>query len=378
MSAEVLKALDQLDKLLKGQIVQGGNSEQNVWAGSSHQEQQIPKPAPNGTDYDPSKDIAHKAISEMTDSEIKHYYRMRKSRKPNPRAAELEIERLPGVSKSLCDACYGNCRINKSVCGRCSGFGILFNVNSEESKYAIKSIAEKYNLHKSGSMSEGGATGDADPTPTNMPSYESTKVDNGGKMVAKAEDEEDEYDDLEDIDDVDEEDDEDDGADEFAKKSVGGKKAKKGMTKGGKSTRKSISDLNYGMQVILKSLQDLVVRTDSNSQIINQLAELQSTMTKSLTGVDDRSAARAPKSVSQNVQVLNKGFVDQAPGGEPTSGLRYEPRDIVKAAGEMACKSLIDASQVVVLETTSNWDPRVVEKVQRYMDHENRREQASF
>jgi hypothetical protein len=308
MSAQLLKTLDELDQLLKGQITQGGNSEVREWAGSDHSDQSIPKPAPNGTDYRPTKDIAHKAMADLTNEEIEYFLKSRRSGRPNFRAAELEIERLPGVRKSQCGACsgYGDDQITKGLCGICGGHGVVFDVLNEQTAQIVKSICDKYNVGKSGSAHTGGASGEADPTPKAMTAFEKKKVDKKGQMVAKGK-----MNDMMDAGMPEEE-----GEDEMP---TGMKKGKMGegmdpmMLEGGEETdkgkmdmgdlglddidetKKSLWALNKGMQTILHTMKSLVGQVNTHGEYIEQVTGGQ--INKGFSLDSQRLPAGPPRSI---------------------------------------------------------------------------------
>lgn len=386
MSAQLLKTLDELDQLLKGQITQGGNSEVREWAGSDHMDQSIPKPAPNGTDYRPTKDIAHKAMADLTNEEIEYFLKSRRTGQPNFRAAELEIERLPGVRKSVCTNCsgYGQDSISKSLCGICGGHGVVFDVLNEQTAQIVKSICDKYNVGKSGSAHTGGASGDADPTPKAMTAFEKKKVDNGGKMVAKGK--------MNDMKDggMPEEDDEDPTMPAGMKKGkMGdgmdpimldvGKKTGKDDLDEMDETKKSLWALNKGMQTMLHTMKSLVGQVSRHGEFLEQASG--GNINKGFS-LEDRQPARPPRSISSNIRVAERGWADQAPGGYGNDqyvakGLgpnaspyvsRYDMITLQKSASAMACAGDLDPMEVVRLDSGSQLNSQVVRTIEGWID----------
>jgi hypothetical protein len=332
MSNELLKNLEDLDNLLqKAQICRGGNSERREWAGSDHTDEQIPSPAPDGTTYKPQKTVANKAVGDMTLDELEHYLALRKSGIPNPRAAEEEILQMEGVTKSICPSCngVGQDAINKSMCGVCGGHGIIFECGNEQSVQMAKSIADRHNVGPD-SMSKGKR---AETTPTSAESFVGENASKGGDDPDM---------DLEDLeaslasltkaDNYD--DDDDDGDDD----DFGGDSEEMG---------KSLEALNYGMRVLLKSMKEILEVNDDTSELVQALAKSQVSMTKSLTGVEEARPARAPLAAGPGLRVLEKGFIDAAPGG---GGSTYDASSLKKAASDMVYHGKLDAMEVLRMD----------------------------
>jgi len=365
--SSLLKNLEEIDQLLKAQITRGGNSEQKKWAGGTSEDESIPSPAPNGTNYESSKDIAHKAVGDLSTRELELFLNMRKSRPANPRAAEEEILRIPGVSKSICGDCsgVGGDAVNKSMCGTCGGHGIVFDVPNAAAIQMIKSIADKYNLNKGGSSHSGGASGGADPTPSSAEPFEGSKLDANGKKISKKQSEKEDKEEMAkggkkakkggdglpefikekmDDNDIDDDDDDDDEVEE-------------------KSVKKSLNRLSKSMYVLLKSFKELASRQDEMGSILEAVGTNQVNMTKSL--FSEPEAARGPKGAyPSQVRVLEKGFPQDAPGG----GLRYTRNDIVKAAGAMAIEGKLDPMNVLRLDSGSEVDDKVIKSIEGFLD----------
>ena len=193
--AQLEANLTELDSVLqKSQIVQGGNSSRQSWAGSEFEKVSPPNNTPNGTDYVPPKTIAHKAISEMSDAEIEHYMEMRKAGVANPIAAEQEIlSTVADVAKAQCPVCEGT-QISKSnfnePCEHCNGFGYVWLCKSEQAQEQIEEIEKKWNVDKIGkgggpqAKNKGGGRGAADTTPPSGRPYRKEALDDTGEDVA--------------------------------------------------------------------------------------------------------------------------------------------------------------------------------------------------
>jgi hypothetical protein len=355
--SRLLENLETVDSLLKAQITRGGNSKRKDWSGGKSEDQSIPGVAPNGTDYSPSKDIAHKAVGDMSNEELEYYLNMRKSQKPNPRAAEAEIEALPGVTKSLCDVCGGVGSLHKSICGNCSGHGVVFEVSDPSQHAIIKSIVDKYNLSKANDL------GDASTTPKKMPKYENEKEDHTGKAAKSKGDCDDEDDiskgkkakkgDLDDVPDFlkpskkkDKDEDFDEDFDEDSMKSV----------------KKSLEYISESLITILKSQESIIDEVSHHRQILNGS---QQSISKSMGGYE---AARAPKSVNaSNVHVLNKSFAQDAPGFQD-GGPKYDLETIKKGASAMALNKSLSTMEVLRLDSGAPVDERVFKSIEEYID----------
>lgn len=367
MSSQLLKNLEEIDQLLKAQITRGGNSDRKEWAGSKSKDEDVPSPAPNGTNYVSTKDIAHKAIEDLSTDELEAYLNMRKSQPANPRAAEEEILRIPGVSKSICDDCGGAGRdaLSKSFCGTCGGHGIVFDVPNAEAIQMIKSIADKYNLGKGGHPHSGGASGSADPTPSKMEPFEAEKLDRSGKDVSKKRKDKDEYKDEINKAKKKMKKGDDEGLPEFIKEKMEDDEDDEEMEE--KSVKKSIAKLTESMYVLLKSVKSLAEQQNEMGSVLEAVGSNQVNISKSLVN-EGPQAARTPRAIDpRQVQVLNKGFVTDAPGyaeGAP----RYGRDVLLKAAGQMAVEGKLGTMEVLRLDSNSPIEDKILKSIEGWID----------
>ena len=346
--SNVLHKLEELtDMLEKAQIVRGGNSSVSSWAGSPHMKEGMPNNAPNGTDYKPAK-LAKKSIEDMTNDEVEHYLMMRKSGLPNPRAAEEEIAALEGVTKSICPSCggAGKDHMSKSMCGTCGGHGVVFECETEYAQQMAKSIADKYNV---GDLSKAEKKDDLDAELDEL--EEAIDV-----MSGKAEK----------------------GMKKGDMKKRGGIWSKKGKhedhdmekmymameeddDEGMEKTKKSMEALNVGMRVLLKSLKTMMEEQAEQQELLNALANSHVTVAKSLTG---SAPARGPLAQGAGLRVLEKGFVDMAPGGQQ----QYSAEDIKKGASQMVYTGELDRMEVLRMDAGVGLAPEVETKIVNWLN----------
>lgn len=358
--AELMKGIRNLDTLMKAQIVQGGNSSVNEFAGSDHTDQDIPTPAPNGTNYQPKQDIAHKSVDQMSVKELEAYLTYRKSGRPNLQAAILEIEQLEGVTKSLCGSCGGQ------GCATCGTAGVIFRYPNDTIGKAAVAIADKWccgpnnnpDLNKGQNVNAGGAQGDADPTPTGATDVIPVKTDDSGIMVGKA-----------------------NGNDE-----------EEGMVPDGGEEGAEMAyskALAEGLQITMKGLQQVMAQQAEMKALIEANAGLTQTIGKSIyAGAQTPAqgsqpqAARAPRSAGSpgsglNIQPLQKGVVPTGqdlgggagatqPEGEKRQYTREEWRSMTKSAGDMIYAGMIDPMTVVRMESDVRPDDDTLNKIEAF------------
>lgn len=359
---ELLRNLDEVDALMKSQIVQGGNSERREWAGSGWEDEGVPSNTKNGTDYRPPRGatVAHKALADCTEEEIQQYLAMRKSRTPNPRAAEEEILALEGVTKSLCPSCSGAGRneITKSLCDVCGGHGILFDCANEDVEKAVQDIADKYNVGgmDMGKAGPSGVDGDGDTTPAKMDPFEPVKLDNTGQMVGKGDDEPGEM--------MGEEMGEEEM--EFGEDEAKAKKCAKSFEK---AVTENLVSLTKGLKQMWAELQAIKKGQENTGEIVHRLGNHQVKMSKSLlapvNGSADRAPARAPQAA--NTQVLSKGFVGSEPGAQG-DGLRYSLPDIKKSASQMVYEGKLDPMEVYRLDSNVEVSEQTLRNIETWID----------
>lgn len=387
------RSLNELESLMnKAQIVQGGNSEKKTWAGSNYEEQNSRNTAPNGTDYEPENDIAHKALLDsMSDEELENYYAMRKSGLPNPAMAEREIyQRIPGVEKKICKACLGTqYQLNKSTgqfqdCPVCEGYGFRWRVPDDNGVAMVKAIAAKYNLNKAkqhphGVAEDGGEEG-ADTTPADSttggpeqeeennknfppnPSSPRKKVEKAQKKMKKMLGDED----VDEDEDVPVSKDKEREGEELAEllggedeeKACGSKKAKKSLSPTERELAKSYlaltkahAEMAEQNELLAKAVEELYESQGQQADLLSSLSKSflevskgllsdggsKSDMNKSMGG--RREPARPPK--TSQVQWIEKSFVDNVPGTENQE--QFSGEEINKALEEMvAAKEITD------------------------------------
>lgn len=402
--AQVMDSLEELDELLnKAQIVQGGNSERREWAGSKWEDESIPNDTPNGTDYVPPKKVTRKGMDQMPVDEIERYVQMRKSGAPNPIAAENEIlQSVPGVEKAICPKCEGTQRdvLTKSNCEKCNGFGFVWMVPTRESASLIKSIEAKWNVSKAvqpphGKNTGGGAEG-ADTTPKDGEDAGSEQkpetVPNGStpnpsvkKALAKAK----QLFDAKQEEDVAEEDvpgggvpeegGEEEG-DELAELLGGGKSKGKCATKKGLDSEivgrtistmiKALTHFADRLDSVGASVQDLYQVQSEQADLVNGMAKSMVDVQKSMTPAGNgngRRPAHAPKAVTNNVQVLQKGFVDSAPESEG-GGNKYDFNTLKKGAVKMAITGKMDKRIGLRMDTGEMPEEKIVKSIESFID----------
>jgi len=351
----LLHSIDHLDDLLsKSQIVTGGNSERREWAGSQHTDEKIPSPAPDGTSYQPDKPIAHKSIAEMSNEEIQSFLELRKSGLPNVRAAEAEIERLPGVHKSICGDCVGVGQdvMRKSRCGNCAGHGIVFAYPDAMTGQQAMAIADKYNcgpnsISKSQPSNEGGARAqdpDASSVPKTMTDYNPDKKGETSQDVAKG----------------------------------GGECDEDLLPEEGEEWMKSLRTIQKGLHAALASLKEQGARLAHVEQLATASGRTTSNMAKSFSGYQgnpdqSRVPARGPMAQGhglqinpQDVQVLNKS---QGPGlqQQPQEISRDQWTEMKKSATALVYEGKLDPGVVLRMDTDQMPTPEIMQMIQERM-----------
>ena len=413
--AQLEANLTELDSVLqKSQIVQGGNSSRQSWAGSEFEKVSPPNNTPNGTDYVPPKTIAHKAISEMSDAEIEHYMEMRKAGVANPIAAEQEIlSTVADVAKAQCPVCEGT-QISKSnfnePCEHCNGFGYVWLCKSEQAQEQIEEIEKKWNVDKIGkgggpqAKNKGGGRGAADTTPPSGRPYRKEALDDTGEDVAgedtdienpgvsksvrdtmremsymdtalnKATDDED----ME-LEEEDEEDEED--VEKCAKKAL----ETEMIFRSFQTLNRSQGTLLQEVTSLRKSVAILQGMLDQQFDVIHALAKSQSTIGKSLlsdistnTGNADRFRrvpARSPRAVTNggDVKIIQKSWADAAPEGrtvgESSSGnARYSKKQLQAGVWDMIQKSLVDRRVGLRLDANAALEEELLARIEKHLD----------
>lgn len=407
--AQMMRSLSELEDMIeKAQIVQGGNSERKSWAGSDWDDQTMPKSTPNGTDYVPPKKVARKALDTMPVEDIERYLEMRKSGAPNPIAAEAEIlQTVPGVEKAICPKCEGTQRdlLAKSRCEKCNGFGFVWMVPNHESASMIKSIEAKWNVSKAVSPEHGHNVGGGDDRATTTPkdgdkeekpeTVNSTpnvkkalkKVQKQIKKAMEGEEfvpekkefppaKEDNEEDIAAKDEGDEGAGDDSGADSL-EDILEGEKEEKCVNKGlsaklvGRTLDvlvKSMALFTDRMDAMAGSINDIYEVQREQSDLVNSVAQSVVGVQKSLTGPSDMPRpARAPKAVTQNVQVLQKGFVDSAPGTND-GGPRFDFSTLKKGATKMIINGKLDKHVGLRMDAGEVPEDKIVKSIEAYID----------
>lgn len=422
--AQLLENLGAIEGLLaKAQITRGGNSERRTWAGSDWTDESMPNSTPNGTDYKPKSPIAHKALSECTAEEVRDYLEgLAKGdvygTMPNPIAAEQEIMATLGpqrVAKSRCPLCDGT-MVSKSnsneACPKCKGHGYIWAVKSQEDYDIIKSIESKWNLNKGGPQGKniGGGRGAADTTPPPTSRMRKEALDTTGEDVAGAEDEMDNPNaskgvsgadprarqEAEDMDafmskakgDDDEEEEEVD--EEVEEKYMGKSISDEIAFRSFQTINRSQAALMDQVEELGKAIAFLMSQQDQIFELSAAVAKSQAAQIRASLGGQVSSqfdnieiqksnkiypmAARAPKSVSHNVQIVEKSFADQAPGSQEgtfsTQGKsRFDVWQLTKGASDMLVKGLISDHRIVTrLEAGSIPDEDTLRSIEKHID----------
>lgn len=374
--AELMQSIHSMDAALKSndmvksQIVQGGNSSVNQWAGSDHSDQNTPRPAPNGTDYVPQQGITHKSVDQMSTAELEAYLAFRKSGKPNLQAALFEIEQTLGdqIQKSLCASCMGQ------GCGVCGHSGVKLGFLNDQAGEIAKAIADKWNcgpnnnpnMHKAQNYNAGGAGGEADPTPTTAQPEIKPKVDNGGLMVGK-------------------------GGEEGnpAGGAMGGEQP--GPEGQDVQFSKSENILAQGLEITMKGLQQLQESQRRMEELLAGQIQVQQSMVKSMTGqqVPTQPTQPQPSRGAQSVgtpgsglriEPLQKGMppngqnlghgagtVNQGQDGSETVQYDLETwRTLKKSASDMVFNGMLDPSHVVRMDSDIIPDVNTMAKIEAW------------
>ena len=437
VNPEVLKHIQEVDELLsKAQILRGDNSERRNWAGSSWEDTDVPSYAPNGTDYDPPKDVRRatnkkpfkKSVDEMSEAELERELLLRKSSAgmPNVEKARHEIlKSIEGVEETICPSCDGSKidHLSKSICGTCHGFGFCFTApeGMEKSVSAkIDAIAEKYNvgaeidaleksLEKAQKKNKGGGVGEADTTgnPSHM---ESEKEDFTGDAVFKG-DLDAMYGELEKTKKMMKKGDEaPEGGDINAQPPAGGNPAApqagaENLQMSKALTKEALLSIMDAQQLILKGMGQMLkkqshlekglrVSLDGQADIADLVADsatLQGHFFKGLFGATEQQsqdinksnnaqnrqpnqAARPPRASGRNIQILNKSFVDSAPGGDENPLQKYDHKTLIKGASQMCIDPTIPMDKrlnrrvVIGLEQGVVPEEKILKSIVAYID----------
>lgn len=398
----IMKQFEEAENFFKAQIVGGANSDPKTWAGSSSSEEDFPNVTPGGTDYEPkpgnqvkhvvsNKRSAKKAIFEMTDQELERELQFRKSSVPNPVQADYEImSTVPNVSKAVCKDCHGNSLYKGMYCGTCNNLGVTYHVETQQSADMVKSIQAKWNLHhidenfwKAKKAMEVEDVEDE----TEMPDLD----EYAGDMVAKGEEAaemmEDCAEDMDkgmdmDMDDIDEMDDMDKGSSEVMMEDLAEDmdKCKKGIAMALKGmafiARRQNALLKGGLlnASLSKSLSGQLGGMEQDvNWLVQSLSKAEGQVSKSINA--PAGPARAPRAAFRdNLQVIQKSHVDQAPGqdlgytgatteGHSPNGIKhsYDYTTLRKAATHLAIKGKINRRDAMIMET-GQWPEEKIEK----------------
>jgi len=377
---ELLKSLDRLENVInKGQIVNthvkkvGRNSERRDWAGSTWEDEDTPNNAKDGTNYTPEKGLA-KNINEMSEGEIQQYLQARKSGLPNAVKARQEIlKSVPGAREAMCNQCEGAGRQNdvrKSMCQGCGGHGTVLIAPTPEAQEMMKGIAARYNVsreayervRKGGAGHKGGGSGESDTTPSDLTADEPEKFDENGQAAFKGG--EDEYEDEMNMGKgEDDEDDEDD---------FGGDEEEFEM---GKALTQVLGAIVKSQKLILARQADLYRMVKATGQV--QVGIAKSLIDGAPADAGQPRAGRAPRALGPGLQIepLNKGWVDQAPGDESqgyANGGTYQPKydwqTLKKSAGNMAMAGQLDPHDVLRMDAGVDVPNNLVQKVEHWID----------
>lgn len=358
------------NSLVKSQIINdhvnrvGRNSERDQWAGSKWDSEEIPDNVPNGTNYESPQALA-KHLSTIPVEYLESYLQARKSQAaatPNAIGARNEIMSvIKGVTEQTCGRCRGSGRLNKSMCGGCGGHGFFLKAPANAVALA-KSIAAKYNaddsaFFKGGSGATGGAQDDADTTPTHLTEYEEEALDHHGEAAFKSDYDDEGYEGDQDGEYSRDDDKEDEDEDEYAKGYA-------------RSVHNALNTLVKSNELILKRQRDLFKRQNDIASLVGASTQHQVDITKSLYGQPQQSTrpqpGRGPKAV-QSGQVLQKGFVDQAPGSQEGE-LKYSWEQLKKSAGYMARNKMLADFDVLRMETGRDVPNQLIETVTAFID----------
>jgi len=211
----VVNIFDEMEKVLKAQIVGGPGSnplegkgsamtnQGKDWAGSSQTDLEFPNTTPNGTDWKPKsgdstthstgRGNTRKSVKDFSEAELARELEFRKSGVPNPTKADQEImTTVGGVTKAVCPTCDGNALMKGQYCQSCNNLGHIYSVETNEAASMIKGIQQKWNVDKidadfwkSQNVNTGGGVDEADTTPKNLTNERGEKEDHTGEMVAK-------------------------------------------------------------------------------------------------------------------------------------------------------------------------------------------------
>lgn len=409
----LLKHLEMIDQQLqKSQLVNSKlkNSERSDWAGSEWTEEaDDTKSAPGGTDYNPPKKGVFKNIDQMSEEEIQRHLAMRKSRLANPIAAEAEIlKSVPGVEKAICPKCDGTQydALTKSVCDQCNGFGYVWMVPNSDSARMIKSIEAKWNVTKAMPQPKGthqpGGKGDANPCQTDAdPSKKPEKVGPAARSISKAKEianalnkakkgiedllketedkkpnpfaKDDDEDEMEDKDYQNDEELMDEGEEDE-------EKCVKGISNGvlARSLQlalTSVGSLASQVEDVFKSIQMLRQDQQEQANLLYDLANSHMDVTKSLLGGGNPRAARGPKAAGpgvNNIQVLQKSFVDNAPGENVNADGSYQPKydlqTLKKGVTQMIIEKKLNRHVGMALEVGTVPEEKILKSIESYID----------
>jgi len=407
--AQMLQHIEELeDQLSKSQLVNPKlkNSERDSWAGSTwSEENNDTKSAPGGTDWNPPKTKVFKNIDEMSEDEILRHLEMRKSGLPNPIAAEAEIlDTVPGVEKGICPQCNGTQRdvMTKSCCDQCNGFGYVWMVNDTKSVQMIKSIEAKWNVSKAKPQPQGvhepGGTGDANPAPDKPdPDKKPEKVPPATSSVSKAQELQvalnKAQESLKDLLEVEEEAMEGENDDDKKKEAIEmegeeTEKCKKSLegeilARSMQLALSSVSSLASQVEEVVKSLEWMRNNQGEQAQLLHSLSLSHMDVAKSLSGnagsnsetANDPRPARAPKAAGPgDITVLQKGFVDNAPGRDITDASeggyqsRFDLPTLKKGTTKMILAGKLDRRHGTRLEVGTFPEEKILKSIERFID----------
>lgn len=414
--AEMLKHMEEIENSLrKSQLIKPPltNSERESWAGSSwSEEQDDTKSTPGGTDWNPKNTKVFKNIDQMSEEEILRHLEMRKSRMPNPIAAEAEIlSSVEGVEKAICPKCDGMQKdvMTKSTCNQCNGFGYVWMVPNKEAGQMIKAIEAKWNVTKAMPGPKGqnkqAAMPDASPTnpdtdPTEKPESvgpassapvskaqeikaalnkakkgieDLLAMDEGGKKKRKRGSDEDEEQDE----DVLMEEDEDKDEEKCVKgidNDVLARSLQLALT--------SVGSLASQVEELGKSIGQIFAYQHEQADLLHNLAQSHMDVAKSIMSEEEQGAPRAarpPKASGpgvNNVRVLQKSFVDSAPGqnvtqqgsGEEDYVSRYDLQTLKKGATKMVLAGKMDRRIGTRLDVGTLPEAKILKSLDKFID----------
>lgn len=359
--ASQIDAVEQ--ELKKSQIVEGGNSERTQWAGSKSEDQKPPTSTPKGTDYVPPSNAktdrkVNKNVHEMDTDELEGIIKLRKSGKPLIALAEQEIaETLPEVQKAICPVCNGTTvHLHKgysSSCEDCAGFGFVYSAETEEQAQQIEEICKKYNVtseaFQKGMEDDNDLSKDEEDN--SVSDDELRELSEQLKAAGKKDDEEE--------------------AEEPPSSGDGGKTEKSVVALSSKVDRlnKGITKLLEASGVLTSKVADLEDRLSLLQSGNATTLKAQGQILKSLGNVSASRPASAPRSKS-NLQVIEKSFSDQAPGGESmTVEQRFD--FLKKSASAMSLDTSLgpkrlDHKVVLAIESGHLPDQRTLDRIWDY------------